>query len=60
MRTCTCRSWNQESQAMKKFSEAEIKQLHGIGTNAPGKLRQGLHAKGLSLADEKMWILKSI
>jgi len=45
---------------MKKFSEAEIKQLHGIGTNAPGKLRQGLHAKGLSLADEKMWILKSI
>ena len=34
-------------------SEAEIKQLHGIGPNALNQLRQALAAKGLSFASEK-------
>ena len=36
-----------------KFSEAEIKQLHGVGPNAIGKLRQALADKGWSFAKEK-------
>jgi hypothetical protein len=32
------------------FSEAEIKQLHGIGPNALEQLRQALAAQGLSFA----------
>jgi hypothetical protein len=36
-----------------KFTEAEIKQLHGVGPNAIGKLRQALEDKGLSFAEEK-------
>jgi DNA-directed RNA polymerase alpha subunit len=38
---------------LTKFSEAEIKKLHGIGPNAINKLRSALKAKGLSFADEK-------
>jgi hypothetical protein len=33
---------------LTKFSEAEIKQLHGVGPNAIGKLRRALAEKGLS------------
>jgi len=38
---------------LTKFSEAEIKQLHGIGPNAINQLRSALAAKGLSFADKK-------
>ena len=38
---------------LTKFSEAEIKQLHGVGPNAIGKLRQALSDKGWSFAKEK-------
>ena len=38
---------------LTKFSEAEIRQLHGVGPNALGKLRAALADKGLSFADEK-------
>jgi len=38
---------------LTKFSEAEIKQLHGIGPNALAKLRQALADKALSFAKEK-------
>ena len=34
-----------------KFSEGEIKQLHGIGPNALNQLRRALRAKGLSFAN---------
>ena len=34
-------------------SEAEIKQLHGIGPNALNQLRRALSAKGLSFAERK-------
>jgi hypothetical protein len=36
-----------------KFTEAEIKQLHGIGPNALAQLRRALDARGLSFADQK-------
>jgi hypothetical protein len=35
------------------ISEAEIAQLHGIGPNARGQLRQALAAHGLSFAAEQ-------
>ena len=35
------------------ISEAEIKQLHGMGPKAIGQLRQALDAKGLSFAEGK-------
>jgi hypothetical protein len=38
---------------LTKFSEAEIKQLHGVGPNALAKLRQALADKALSFAKEK-------
>ena len=38
---------------LTKFSEAEIKQLHGVGPNALGKLRQALAENGLAFADGK-------
>ena len=38
---------------LTKFSEAEIKQLHGVGPTALGKLRQALADKGLSFAEGK-------
>ncbi len=37
---------------LSKFSEAEIKCLHGIGPNALSQLRRALHAKGLTFAGE--------
>jgi DNA-directed RNA polymerase alpha subunit len=38
---------------LTKFTETEIKQLHGVGPNALGKLRIALESKGLSFAAEK-------
>jgi len=38
---------------LTKFSETEIKDLHGVGPNALGKLRQALADQGLSFASEK-------
>jgi len=38
---------------LTKFSEAEIKQLHGVGPYAVNKLRQALADKGLSFAEGK-------
>lgn len=38
---------------LTKFSEAEIKQLHGVGPNALGKLSQALADKGLAFAERK-------
>jgi hypothetical protein len=38
---------------LTKFTEEEIKQLHGVGPNAIGKLRQALVAEGLSFAEGK-------
>jgi hypothetical protein len=43
----------QRLEQLTKFSEAEIKQLHGMGPNALAKLGQALHAKGLSFASDK-------
>jgi len=37
---------------LTKFSEKEIKQLHGIGPNAFEQLRRALKTKGLSFADD--------
>jgi hypothetical protein len=37
---------------LTKFTEAEIKQLHGVGPNALGKLRQALAEKGLSFKNK--------
>ena len=37
---------------LTKFSEAEIKKLHGVGPNALGKLRQALAEKGLSFKEK--------
>ena len=38
----------QRLEQLTKFSEAEIKRLHGIGPNALGQLRQALTERGLS------------
>ncbi len=38
---------------LTRFSEAEIKQLHGIGPNAMNQLRTALAAQGLSFAEKK-------
>ena len=38
---------------LTKFREAEIEQLHGVGPNALGKLRQALADQGLAFAKEK-------
>jgi hypothetical protein len=38
---------------LANLSEAEIKQLHGIGPNALKQLRSALSAQGLSFADGK-------
>lgn len=40
----------QHLKQLAKFSEAEIKQLHGIGPNALVQLRAALHAQGLAFA----------
>ena len=36
---------------LTKLTEAEVKQLHGIGPKALDQLRRALRAKGLSFAD---------
>jgi hypothetical protein len=41
----------QNLKQLTKFSEAEIQQLHGVGPNAVGKLRQALAEQGLSFKD---------
>ncbi len=38
---------------LTEMSEADVKQLHGIGPNAIRQLRRALDADGLSFADEK-------
>lgn len=38
---------------LTKFSETEIKQLHGIGPNALSQLNSALAEKGLSFGDKK-------
>ncbi|MBN9389607.1 MAG: DNA-binding protein [Chloroflexi bacterium] len=38
---------------LTRFSETEIKQLHGIGPNALQKLKAALEEKGLSYAEKK-------
>jgi len=43
----------QNLEQLAKFSEDEIKQLHGIGPNALKQLRLALHARGLSFAKKK-------
>ncbi len=43
--------WRLEQLA--KVSEAELKQLHGVGPKALEQLRSALSAKGLSFANEK-------
>jgi hypothetical protein len=43
----------QNLKQLTKFSEAEIKRLHGIGPNALNELRSALAAKGLSFAHKK-------
>ena len=40
----------QNLRQLSKFSEAEIKALHGIGPNAIKSLQSALKAKGLSFA----------
>lgn len=43
--------WRLEQLA--EVSEAELKQLHGVGPKALEQLRSALSAKGLSFANEK-------
>jgi len=38
----------QQLEQLTRFTEADIKQLHGIGPNALDTLRRALAAKGLS------------
>ena len=38
---------------LTKLSEAEVKQLHGVGPKAVDQLRRALGTKGLSFADKK-------
>ena len=38
---------------LTKLAESEVKQWHGIGPNALGKLRQAMAEKGLSFASGK-------
>ena len=40
----------QRLEQLTRFSEEELKQLHGIGPNALKQLNQALRAKGLSFA----------
>jgi hypothetical protein len=40
----------QQLAQLTKFSESDIKQLHGIGPNAIVELRRALRARGLSFA----------
>ncbi|WP_123040537.1 hypothetical protein [Cohnella candidum] len=40
-------------QQLTRITEAELKQLHGIGPNAIKQLRDALEAKGLSFKDSE-------
>jgi hypothetical protein len=42
----------QRLEQLTHFTEADIKQLHGIGPNALNTLRQALVAKGLSFKEK--------
>ena len=42
----------QRLEQLTRFTETDIKQLHGIGPNALDRLRRALAASGLSFADE--------
>jgi DNA-directed RNA polymerase alpha subunit len=39
---------------LSRFSEAEIRKLHGVGPNALEKLRQVLNARGMSFAEDNL------
>ncbi len=41
----------QQLEQLTRFTEADIKQLHGIGPNALDTLRRALAAKGLSFRE---------
>ncbi len=43
----------QRLEQLAKFSEDQVKQLHGIGPNALKQLRRALRANGLSFARKK-------
>jgi predicted RecB family nuclease len=43
----------QSLEGLAKFSQVEIKKLHGIGPKALAQLQRALAAKGLFFADEK-------
>ena len=43
----------QNLKQLSKFSESEIKKLHGMGPNGVNQLRLALATKGLSFADKK-------
>ena len=43
----------QNLKQLTKFSEAEIKELHGIGPNTIKQLHAALAAKGYSFAEKK-------
>lgn len=43
----------QRLKQLTRFSESEIKQLHGMGPKALGQLRQALADKGLAFAEKK-------
>ena len=43
----------QSLKQLTRFSETEIKRLHGIGPNAMKQLHEALGARGLSFAAEK-------
>lgn len=44
----------QQLEQLTKLSEAEVRQLHGIGPNALDQLRIALSAKGLSFNEAMM------
>jgi len=43
----------QKLKQLTKYSETDIKELHGIGPNALNALHRALKAKGLSFANRK-------
>ena len=43
----------QHLEQLAKFSEAEVKQLHGIGPNALAQLHRALSDRGLSFTNKK-------
>ena len=43
----------QRLEQLTKFSEEQLKQLHGIGPNALKQLHQAMRARGLSFANNK-------